>query len=85
VLFFFYFAAIIAGRENGKLSIPPASRPPLSVVLRFRLRFTSPFVRLRRDRSARQSAFASVPPRTEKIILPRAYAGLDYQPDEHGC
>jgi hypothetical protein len=36
-----YFTLCEAGRL---LSIPPATRPPVSVVLRFRLRFTSAFV-----------------------------------------
>ena len=40
--------------EESILTFLPPLHPPLSVVLRFRLRFTSTFVRLRRDESARQ-------------------------------
>jgi hypothetical protein len=47
---------------RGYQIILPSTHPALSVVLRFRLRFTSAFVRLRLDKAA----FASVPAATGK-------------------
>jgi len=54
----------------------PVSRPPLSVVLRFRLRFTSAFVRLRRDKAA----FASIPPG----VVSRLCLDSGHRPDATG-